>query len=63
MRGAGDANRSHDTRIFNPTETELLGEQAEDQEGLSDWPTEPPRPTEPIPNLNWQFRTSPAFGP
>jgi len=42
--------RPTDTRIFSTAECSIRPEQAEDREGVSQGPTEPPRPTEPIPN-------------
>jgi len=42
--------RPTDTRIFSTAESAAQREQAEDRRGVSQGPTEPPRPTEPIPN-------------
>jgi hypothetical protein len=50
--GGQGRNRTADTRIFSPTETPVRHQQAEGGQGFSPWPTEPPRPTEPIPNRN-----------
>ena len=43
-------NRTMDARIFSTAERPVRGGQAEDRERASAAPTEPPRPTEPIPN-------------
>lgn len=43
-------NRTIDTRIFSTGERSRGREEAEDREGVSSGPTEPPRPTEPIPS-------------
>ena len=56
-------HRTIDTRIFNPTESPVRREQAEDREGVSAWPTEPPRPTEPIPNPAGVGPSGAAGGP
>jgi len=48
--GGQGRNRTIDTRIFSTTESPVRREQAEDWKGISAGPTEPPRPTEPIPN-------------
>jgi len=48
--GGQGRNRTNDTRIFSSSERPVRCEKAEDREGVFDGPTEPPRPTEPIPN-------------
>jgi len=58
--GGQGRNRTIDTRIFSTTESQVRREQGEDREGISPWPTEPPRPTEPIPNRKSEIPTEPA---
>ena len=48
--GGQGRNRTTDTRIFSTTEPPVRREQAEGREGVSPRPTEPPGPTEPMPN-------------
>ncbi len=55
--GGQGRNRTTDTRIFSTTESPVRCQQAEDREGISPGPTEPPRPTEPIPNRNAESLT------
>jgi len=48
--GGQGRNRTNDTRIFSTGERPWRRQKAEDREGVFRDPTEPPRPTEPIPN-------------
>jgi hypothetical protein len=50
-------NRTIDTRILNATERPVRCEQAQQGEGVSAGATEPPCPTEPIPNRNAELPT------
>ena len=43
-------NRTIDTRIFSSSESAVRREKGEERERVFDGPTEPPAPTEPIPN-------------
>ena len=54
--GGQGRNRTIDTRIFSSSESAVRREKVEDREGVFDGPTEPPAPTEPIPNPGRQFR-------
>ena len=45
-----EAESNPEPRIFSTTESPARQRQAEDREGFSARPTEPPHPTEPIPN-------------
>jgi hypothetical protein len=51
-RGGQGRNRTIDTRIFNTTESLVRREKAEDRGRVFAGPTEPSRPTDPIPNRN-----------
>ena len=53
-------NRTIDTRIFSTRERCLGRHEAEEREGVSGGPIEPPSPTEPIPSL--AVRTSDRTG-
>jgi len=58
-RDGGQAqNRTADTRIFSTGESRRGRQGAEDGEGVSEGPTEPPSPTEPIPNPSDRFQVS-----
>jgi len=60
LRSGGQGrNRTIDTRIFSTAESPVRRRQAKDRDGISPWPTEPPRPTEPIPNRNPEIPTEP----
>jgi len=48
--GGQGRNRTNDTRIFSSSESPVRREKAEETERVFDRPTEPPSPTEPIPN-------------
>ncbi len=48
--GGQGRNRTIDTRIFSSSESRVRREKAEEAERVFDRPTEPPSPTEPIPN-------------
>jgi len=48
--GGQGRNRTIDTRIFSSSESPVRREQGDESERVFDRPTEPPRPTEPIPN-------------
>ena len=48
--GGQGRNRTNDTRTFRTTERPVRREKVEDREGVFDGPTEPPSPTEPMPN-------------
>ena len=48
-------SRTIDTRILSSSECPVRRGEAKDREAISVWPTEPARPTEPIPNRNPEF--------
>jgi hypothetical protein len=48
--GGGQVESNTDTRIFSTAESPVRRGQAEERREISSRPTEPPRPTEPIPN-------------
>jgi hypothetical protein len=55
--GGQGRNRTTDQRIFNTPESPVRREQAEDRVEIFPSPTEPPRPTEPIPNRELETLT------
>ena len=61
--GAQGRNRTIDTRIFSTTESAVRRGKAEEAGRVFDGPTEPPSPTEPIPNQSREGRTGPSSGP
>ena len=58
--GGQGRNRTIDTRIFSSSESAVRCGEAEETERVFDGPTEPPSPTEPIPNPGGRHRPSRA---
>jgi hypothetical protein len=56
------ASRTIDTWIFSSSESLVRCEEAEERERVFAPPTEPPRPTEPMPNPTVAGRPNPGAG-